>query len=128
MINRRCIMASVLCVVCSAMTAQVWAEDILAWTDLPDLPAELGVAGPFAGLSLDVLMVGGGANFPNGAPWDGGAKVWHDDMYVLEKGGDAWRTGFGLLRPLAYGASVTTDDGLLCMGGCDADQCYSDVF
>ena len=58
------------------MTASVFAEDILTWTELPELPVSLGVAGPFAGVSHDVLIVGGGANFPNGAPWDGGAKVW----------------------------------------------------
>ena len=110
------------------MIAQVFAEDILDWTELPELPAQLGVAGPFAGVSNDALIVAGGTNFPNGAPWDGGGKVWHDNIYVLEKGGDEWRTGFSLPRPLAYGASVTTDGGLVCIGGCDGDRCYSDMF
>ena len=110
------------------MTANVFAEDILDWTELPELPAQLGVAGPFAGVSNDALIVAGGTNFPNGAPWDGGGKVWHDDIYVLEKGEDEWRTGFSLPRPLAYGASVTTDAGLICIGGCDGDRCYSDMF
>lgn len=60
------------------MIAQVFAEDILDWTELPELPelpAQLGVAGPFAGVSNDALIVAGGTNFPNGAPWDGGGKV-----------------------------------------------------
>jgi SSS family transporter len=110
------------------MTANVLADDMLDWTELPELPAELGVAGPFAGVSQDALIVAGGANFPNGVPWDGGEKVWYDDIYVLDRTEGEWRTGFSLPRPLAYGASVTTDGGLLCIGGCDGDRCYSDVF
>lgn len=121
-------MTFVLCVLSCVVTTHALADDILDWTALPDLPATLGVAGPFAGVSHDALIVGGGANFPKGAPWDGGAKIWHDDIYVLEKGGDAWQTGFELPRPLAYGASVTTDEGLICIGGCDSTRCYTDVF
>ena len=108
------------------------AGDVLEWEELPPLPdGHIGVAGPFAGVSNDALIVAGGANFPNGYPWDGGEKVWYAEAYVLEKTGDgayAWRTGFALERPLAYGASVTTEDGVVCIGGCDAERCYADCF
>lgn len=53
------------------------------WTRLPNLPDARGVAGPFAGVSGGALIAAGGANFPNGFPWEGGTKVWHDDVYVL---------------------------------------------
>ena len=33
-----------------------------------------------------------------------------------------------LSKPLAYGASITLSDGILCIGGRDSSQCYKDVF
>lgn len=116
----------------SLLVPGAWAVEALQWDELPPLPGgSIGVAGPFAGVSNDALIVAGGANFPNGYPWDGGKKAWYADAFVLEKTGDgnfAWRTGLALDRPLAYGGSVTTKDGVICIGGCDATQCYADVF
>ena len=103
------------------------AQD-LAWKQLPPLPDALGVAGAFAGTSGGALLVMGGANFPDRMPWDGGTKVWHDDVYVLESPDGAWKTAGKLPRPLAYGVSVQTDEGVLCIGGSDADRHYADVF
>ncbi len=121
----------VLALVC-VLLGTAGAAEVLEWTELPQLPdGGLGVAGPFAGISNDTLIVAGGANFPHGMPWDGGKKVWYAEAYVLEKTGEgqyAWQTGFALERPLAYGASVTTDEGVICLGGCDAERCYADAF
>ncbi len=106
------------------------------FTPLPELPPatgqtrQAGQAAPFAGVHGDALMVGGGANFPVAMPWDGGAKVWWGDVFVLERGASAWLTGknFKLPRPLAYGFSFSTPEGVVGVGGCDATQCYRDVF
>ena len=103
----------------------------LEWNAISELPPSgdqsesLGVAGPFVGVSNDVLIVAGGANFPK--PYWGEAEVWHDDIWVLDKSGD-WHPGGKLPRPIGYGSSVTTDLGVLCMGGNDASQTYDDVF
>jgi len=97
------IAVSILCVLSCVMTANVLADDMLDWTELPELPAELGVAGPFAGVSQDALIVAGGANFPNGVPWDGGEKVWYDDIYVLDRTEGEWRTGFSMILGLLGG-------------------------
>src|SRR5258706_11279560 len=62
----------------------------LSWEALPALPPaggqakQPGVASPFVGVHGDSLVVAGGANFPEKMPWDGGAKVWWDDIWVLE--------------------------------------------
>ncbi|MBL9211343.1 MAG: hypothetical protein JNL92_12810 [Opitutaceae bacterium] len=116
-------------------TAQVGG---IAWDELPPLPPSAGqarqpgVAGPFAGTHGEVLLVAGGANFPDRMPWDGGAKVWWDDIWVLEPhaGGGRWisNPAFKLPRPLGYGVSVSTADGVVCAGGHDADRVYADVF
>jgi N-acetylneuraminic acid mutarotase len=100
---------------------------------LPPAPGQTrqaGQAAPFAGVHGDALIVGGGANFPQAMPWDGGANIWWDDVFVLERGAGAWRTGrtFKLPRPLAYGFSFSTPEGVVCVGGGDAAQCYADVF
>ncbi|MCB1127680.1 MAG: hypothetical protein KDM81_14395, partial [Verrucomicrobiae bacterium] len=104
------------------------AADSAEWTSLPPLPDPLGVAGPFAGVSHGALLVGGGANFPDGPPWDGGRKVWHDTVYVLPAADGAWQTAGTLPRPLAYGVSLTVDDGVLCVGGSDATEHHAEVF
>ena len=95
---------------------------------LPPLPDALGVAGPFAGVSGGALLVAGGANFPHGFPWEGGQKMWHDEIYVLPQGATNWLTGFKLPRPLAYGVSLPFDDGVLCLGGNDAGCHHREVF
>ena len=109
----------------------LYASEFLEWKQLTDLPPvgeqtnALGVAGPFVGVHNDVLIVAGGANFPK--PFWGEDKVWHDDIWALNKSGK-WTKAGSLLRPLAYGASVSTQWGVLCMGGNDATRTYSDVF
>ena len=109
-------------VVCSAQA------DLFDWQELASIPDPLGVAGPFAGVHNDALIVAGGANFPQPV-WENG-KVWHQAIHVLIKSGEQyqWLDGGTLQRPLAYGASVSTSDGVVCMGGNDAAETYSDVF
>ncbi|GAB3252416.1 hypothetical protein GCM10027347_11490 [Larkinella harenae] len=100
---------------------------------LADLPAlenrpNPGVAGAFAGISNGALLLAGGANFPNGYPWQNGKKVWHTTVYVLEKPGGSWTIAGQLPKPLGYGASVNWQDRLIGIGGNDAEQSYARVF
>ncbi|MGH9936175.1 MAG: sodium:solute symporter family transporter, partial [Blastocatellia bacterium] len=104
------------------------AFETLRWTKLPPLPDHHGFAGAFAGASNNALIVAGGANFPDKAVWEGGRKHWYDKIFVLEKPDGQWRSGGALPMPMGYGVSITTDKGLLCIGGADANQHFSDVF
>lgn len=88
-----------------------------SWNSLPPLPDALGVAGAFSGVSSGVLLVAGGANFPDKMPWEGGAKVWRDSVYVLERSGSVWKRGGTLPKPGAYGVSATHRRGVICVGG-----------
>ena len=45
----------------------------------------IGFAGPINGISNDVLIVSGGANFPDKMPWEGGKKSYSKTIHVLEK-------------------------------------------
>jgi len=127
----------ILLVILAAASVTARADDtqtqILRWQELPDLPNALGVAGAFAGVSGEALIVAGGANFPEPLFKDGqmnpaAKKVWWDEVYVLPTPEGAWQQPASLPRPLAYGASVSTPDGLVCIGGCDANESYADVF
>jgi SSS family transporter len=97
------------------------------WSELPALPDQHGFAGAFAGVHGETLIVAGGANFPDGAPWDGGTKVWHDDAFLLDLDKGSFSTG-KLPRPLGYGVSITTPDGIVGIGGCDAEKHHPDTF
>jgi len=97
------------------------------WENLEPIPNQTGVAGAFAGVSHNNLLVAGGANFPDRKPWDGGKKVWHEDVYVLESPEGKWKLAGKLPRPLAYGISASYKDQLLCVGGCDANKHFAEV-
>ena len=99
-----------------------------SWSRLAPLPDPLGVASPFAGVSGGALLVAGGANFPDKMPWEGGEKVWHDRVWVLEQAGATWKEAGALPRPLAYGVAVTLKNKLFCLGGSDATRHHSSVF
>ncbi|MBT3202130.1 MAG: sodium transporter, partial [Phycisphaerales bacterium] len=102
------------------------------WSSGPDIPpapnakTQPGLAGAFTGVHNGALILAGGANFPDGLPWsilpDGTSpkKIYHRDIYVLLKDGDkyAWKIAdVKLPCGYSYGVSITTDEGLICIGG-----------
>lgn len=101
------------------------ANNQIEWMELPSLPPvpgkkmQFGVSSPFAGISNDALIVAGGCNFPDTPLHLGGSKIYYDDVFVLERSssGFEWFTGFKLPYKVAYGASVTLESGLVCIGG-----------
>lgn len=94
---------------------------------LAALPDSLGVAGPFCGVVNQSLIVAGGANFPAGMPWEGGTKVWHTAIYRLDEPQGTWEQVGELPRPLGYGVSISIPEGLLLIGGSDANQHFANV-
>lgn len=106
----------------------------LSWEQLSELPAlsnqnePLGVAGPFAGIHNDALIIAGGANFNK--PFWQNEKQWHSDIWVLVKSSEEYKWIFGgkLNKPIAYGASVSTSLGVLCAGGNNSNQTFDEVF
>ncbi len=98
------------------------------WTQLPSLPDAEGFAGSFAGVSNGALIVAGGTNFPDKRPWEGGAKVWCDTVFVLESPNAKWKVAGKLPRPLGYGVSVTYGNAVICTGGSDRDRHYPEAF
>lgn len=119
-------------IITGSALAGVRDTDLLTWEDLPELPASLGVAGAYAGVSNGALIVAGGANFPEPLFKDGqvnpdAVKTWWDTIYVLPAPDVQWQTAGKLSRPLGYGAAVTCDEGIILIGGCDSQAYYADV-
>ncbi|WP_298647765.1 kelch repeat-containing protein [uncultured Proteiniphilum sp.] len=109
----------------------------IAWNTANSLPAfphtekNIGVAGAFSGFAGDELIITGGANFPQKMPWEGGRKNWERSLYYANTGSPDFQWGIindFLPGAVAYGVSVQLPEGVLCIGGCDAQQCFDDVF
>ena len=114
-----------------AITAQTnkAQSGTLKWKELALLPdpkvtdqVHLGLAGPVCGTIGDYIIVAGGANFPDGPPWLGGKKQYHDEVFILKKnflGKICWKTINNpvLTMPIAYSANVNLEDALVSIGG-----------
>ncbi len=100
----------------------------LEFSKLPPLPDREGFAGAFAGVTDGSLVVAGGANFPDKKPWENGKKFWYDTVFALEKPTATWKVVGKLPRPLGYGVSVTTRNGIVFIGGSDAEKHHAEVF
>lgn len=89
-----------------------------------------GLAGAFSGFAGSSYVIAGGANFPEQMPWDGGDKIWHKDIFVSESVDSIplKRIDLKLSVPAAYGLSFSIPQGVLCIGGCNADSCLTNVF
>lgn len=112
-----------------------FSGDAASWTQVAPIPTKAGddlsegLAAPYAGWSNGALIVAGGANFPGAranafaGQWfthQGLSKTWNDDVYVRLNG--AWKQVNDLPEGLAYGATFTTSEGLLVVGGEGGDR------
>jgi N-acetylneuraminate epimerase len=100
----------------------------LRWEKLTPVPNPAGLGSPYAGVSDDTLLVGGGANFPAAPLWAGGKKRWYDTVYALRDPQGRWTEVGKLIRPMGYGVSATAPRGVVCAGGSDQARHYRDAF
>lgn len=103
------------------------------WSQLPSIAAEngyeRGVSAPFIGTLDGRVIVAGGCNFPDVPAAEGGAKRFYADIFALDKDFSGWQSIGTLPQAMAYGASFTTPDGIVCAGGTDsAGRAVRDVF
>ena len=101
-----------------------------------------GVSGAFVGIvpknaatTPHSILVAGGCNFPDVPAAEGGQKVFYADIYAIAldevsshstatsevatsgSNSPTWKRIGSLPAALAYGASVTTPEGIVCLGG-----------
>ncbi|GHB86932.1 sodium:solute symporter family transporter [Persicitalea jodogahamensis] len=132
---KKAIVALLITLLCTPAFAQK-AEEQIVWKKGGQLPAVAGkanpgVAGAFVGVDNGVLIVAGGANFPDKLPWEGGKKAFNRDIFVFRKAGDSLQSvpvSTQLPQAVAYGASVSTPEGLVCAGGENEGGALKSVF
>ena len=103
------------------ISCQQSADLPLRWSDSVILPPakgkiiQPGVAGAFAGITDDFLIIAGGANFPEKLPWQGGTKAYQKEIYIFQfvNGSLTYKDNFQLPVALAYGASSEYRPGIL---------------
>ena len=97
----------------------------------PDTCLVKGVSALYAGTLDGQLIMAGGCNFPHVPVADGGKKVFYDGIYVADLSESTtldWKLVGLLPEASAYGVTVATDEGLICVGGNTATRSLSDVY
>ena len=84
---------------------------------IPDAAYAKGVSAPFCGVAGDVLVVAGGANFPDKSLLEGGAKRVYADIWAKAPASRKWVHAGVLPDSTAYGATFAVDDALILAGG-----------
>ena len=109
-------------------------ENAIGWIKsarLPDVGGKdnLGVAGPMVGVFGDSLIIAGGANFPEGMPWEGGKKIFQNQVYLYSIDGEGLRfqKQFDLDRGIGYSANFDFEHKLYSAGGEDENGALSQV-
>lgn len=110
------------------MTTNISAQTTLPaikWSVAADLMNDgrtsIGYAGMISGVHNDVLIIAGGANFPELLPYQGGKKYYSDKIFVLQKNKNRFfwnsRNKVALPEPVAYAGSATIPQGVIYVGG-----------
>ena len=81
-----------------------------------------GVSASYAALIDGKLIVAGGANFPDKLGFEGGSKVFYDEIMLFDEVQNVWRQIGKLPQKSAYGVSVPVSDGTLWIGGNTANE------
>lgn len=96
---------------------------IIGMTQCDGIPKSEGVSGFYAGKSNGVILMAGGANFPDIPVADGGTKVYHRHITTTDG------TVVGSLPfDAAYGVAITSPKGIICVGGCDDQGSFNKTF
>ena len=125
-----------ICIACAVSSALLFGaqrtsfgdvQESLAWEQLPALPVGAATSGAFLGSTKGKLIIAGGA--VEASPPQGPIVVRNcsDVIHVLDVAKSTWERGPSLPHKRAFGCSITTDEGLICIGGRDAQQSYADV-
>ncbi len=105
---------------------------ILEWSEYPPLPDSKGYSGSFIGAHNGVIILAGGENISHPSVSDETSKQWSSDIYVLRTNASdqyQWfKETISLTQPLAHGASIETDRGLICIGGKNSNGTQDEVF
>ncbi len=105
---------------------------VIDWDKLSDegLQGNLakGVSAAYAALIDGQLIVAGGANFPDKLGFEGGAKVFYDEILWYDPTNNSWKIIGKLPVPSAYGVSIPIPHGALWIGGNGSTELLTTCF
>jgi len=93
----------------------------------PEPGMECGISAPYAGMLAGRLITAGGCNFPVNPMAADSRKKYYRGIYAADPSSMKWERIGSLPEGMAYGASVTTDDGILLIGGATENGATTDV-
>ena len=91
----------------------------------------LGVSACYAGSVDSQLLIAGGCNFPDVPAAEGGKKQFYSGIYAADIANDSvfvWRKIGELPIAAAYGVTVSTPQGIICVGGNNGERALSAVY
>ena len=108
-----------------ASTAQTKYESPINWKQGGVLPVQsnglihMGLSGVVSGVVDDQIIIAGGNNFPEGLPWEGGAKKYYKRVFVYNNQKDTLLNSASCNLPanVAYAAVAQLKDGIFYAGG-----------
>jgi cyclically-permuted mutarotase family protein len=89
-----------------------------------------GVSASYAAICHDKLLVAGGCNFPDKLGFEGGVKVYYDDIVMMDTTIlDKWTHVGKLPKPAAYGVSIRlSSNETLWIGGNTGNESLKNVY
>ncbi len=88
----------------------------IKWEKMTSFIDVNGRSASYSGYTNEGLIVAGGCNFPTTPVYDGGKKVFYDDIYTLKE--NNWvKSNTKLPAPMAYGVSSAVGNVLYVIGG-----------
>lgn len=90
-----------------------------------------GVSACYAGWLDGQLLMAGGCNFPDVPAAEGGKKKYYQQIYIATVEADSvlnWRNVGELPVAAAYGVSVSTPQGVICVGGNNSEGALLSVY
>jgi solute:Na+ symporter, SSS family len=85
------------------------------WEHIGEIKTQkIGVAGPITGIINEIILIGGGANFPDSSPWYGGKKVFYNEGEWFSESNHG---NFLLPEKLGYAGVCSTPNGIIIAGG-----------
>lgn len=104
----------------SPISATVSHTEKIEWGTENVLEERTTLCGAFTGWVHSKLLLAGGASSDN--------SQWGRSVICPDGSSSSLNFKDVLPNSLAYGVSIEIPDGILCIGGRDSSQCYSDVF
>lgn len=99
--------------------------------DFPVENGHTGLAGAFAGNIGNSVILAGGSDFPDLKPWEGGQKVYYDDIYIIDSKNGEYRISKSDVKlpcTIGNGCSVSDGNTIFCFGGNNAVRASNAVY